>query len=243
MLGEVNTSGGEADTSDREFHSSGSYPVPVMADSGTNLMGNLSVLDGKNWDRWCTQMEVVLDYQDVLQIVKDGYQDLGENPDDAGRVAHKEARKRDRKALFLIHQSVDNAHFQKIASAKTAKQTWDSLVKCYDGGDKLKEVKLQTLRRQFELLQTESTEKISDYFTRILNLTNLMKSYGEKIQDKVIVQKVLRTLLPKFDYIVVAIEESKDLTTMQIEELQGSLQAHEQRMLERSNEKGQHQAL
>lgn len=104
-------------------------------------------------------------------------------------------------------------------------------------------MKLQTLRRQFELLQTESTEKIGDYFTRILNLTNLMKSYGEKIQDKVIVQKVLHTLLPKFDYIVVAIEESKDLTAMQIEELQGSLQAHEQRMLERSNEKGQHQAL
>lgn len=48
-------------------------------------------------------MEVVLDYQDVLEIVKDGYQDLGENPDDAARVAHKEARKRDRKALFLIH--------------------------------------------------------------------------------------------------------------------------------------------
>lgn len=89
----------------------------------------------------------------------------------------------------------------------------------------------------------ESTETIGDYFTRILNLTNSMKGYGEQISDKLIVQKVMRTLLPKFDYIVVAIEESKDLATMKIEELQGSLQAHEQRMLERSTDKHQNQAL
>lgn len=89
----------------------------------------------------------------------------------------------------------------------------------------------------------KSSENIGDYFTRILNLTNLVKAYGEQMQDRLIVQKVMCTLLPKFHYIVVAIEESKDLSTMKREELQVSLQAHEQRLLERSNEKSQHQAL
>lgn len=79
----------------------------------------------------------------------------------------------------------------------------------------------------------KSSENIGDYFTRILNLTNLMKAYGEQMQDRLIVQKVMCTLLPKFHYIVVAIEESKDLSTMKREELQVSLQAHEQRLLER----------
>lgn len=56
-------------------------------------------------------MEVVVDYQDVLEIVQNEFQELGEAPEDAARAAHKEARKNNCKALLLIHQSVDNAHF------------------------------------------------------------------------------------------------------------------------------------
>ena len=43
------------------------------------------------------------------------------------------------------------------------------------------------------------------------------------------VEKILRTLPRQFDHVVVAIEESKDLDTMQIEELQHSLEAHKMR--------------
>lgn len=116
--------------------------ILAMATSNASFLGNLPILDGKNWERWCTQMEVVVDYQDVLEIVQNEFQELGEAPEDAVRAAHKEARKNNCKALLLIHQSVDNAHFQKISFVKNAKQAWDILVQCYDGGDKLKEVKL-----------------------------------------------------------------------------------------------------
>lgn len=58
-----------------------------------------------------------------------------------------------------------------------------------------------------------------------------------------IVEKVMRTLTPKFDYIVVPIEESKDLADMKVEELQASLEAHEQRLADRSSEKEVTQAL
>ena len=134
--------------------------------SGGNLFGNLLILDGKNWDRWSVQMGVVFGFQDVLDIVKSGYQDLGENPNDAQTAAYKEAKKKDCKALFLIHQSVDVAHFEKIASAKTAKEAWDRLVKCDEGGAKLKKVKLQTLKRQFKFMHMDDLEKVSDYFIR-----------------------------------------------------------------------------
>ncbi|KHN20423.1 hypothetical protein glysoja_045572, partial [Glycine soja] len=71
-----------------------------------------------------------------------------------------------------------------------------------------------------------------------------MKNCGEKISNQTIVEKILRTLNPKFDHIVVAIEESKKLKEIIVEELQGSLEAHEQRLIEREIEKlGDHQAL
>ena len=51
------------------------------------------------------------------------------------------------------------------------------------------------------------------------------------VEDYKIVEKVLQTLTPQFDHIVVAIEESRDLEKMTVEELQNFLEAHEQRVL------------
>ncbi|XP_019431404.1 PREDICTED: uncharacterized protein LOC109338587 [Lupinus angustifolius] len=71
-----------------------------------------------------------------------------------------------------------------------------------------------------------------------------MKACGKMITYQTIVEKILRTLSPKFDHIVVVIEESKKLEELKVEELQGSLEAHEQRLNERVLEKsGDNQVL
>ena len=67
----------------------------------------------------------------------------------------------------------------------------------------------------------EKNEGIGDFFGRLQVLTNSMKGCGEKFTDLILIEKVLRSLNLKFDHIVVAIEESKDLKSMSIDELQG----------------------
>ncbi|XP_019460007.1 PREDICTED: uncharacterized protein LOC109359766 [Lupinus angustifolius] len=145
--------------------------------------------------------------------------------------------------MFLLHQCVDETHFEKISGAANAKDAWLILEACNQDAEQLKKVRLQTLRRQYELMWMDTTEKVAQFFKKIVTHTNSMKAYGEKISDQSIVEKILRTLTPSFDHIVVAIEESNRLEDMKVEDLQGSLEAHEQRIIERSIERPVEQAL
>ena len=76
----------------------------------------------------------------------------------------------------------------------------------------MKEVRLQTHKRTYELLQMEDSESITDFFTKVTKLVNQIKVYGEVLTSRSIVEKILSSLAPKFDHAVVAIEESKDLS-------------------------------
>ncbi|XP_019455103.1 PREDICTED: uncharacterized protein LOC109356227 [Lupinus angustifolius] len=182
-------------------------------------------------------------YQEVDEIVEQGFQPLSEGGTKEQRRMHKENKKKDCKAMFLLHQCVDEAHFEKISGAENSKEAWLILEACNQGVKQLKKVQLQTLRRQYELMHMESNERVAQFFNKVITYTNAMKACGEKISDQSIIEKILRTLTPRFDHIVVEIEESKKIEEMKVQDLQGSLEAHEQRLIERSNGRPVDQAL
>ncbi|KHN25967.1 Retrovirus-related Pol polyprotein from transposon TNT 1-94, partial [Glycine soja] len=194
-------------------------------------------LDGRNYDQWSMKMKAILDYQDVWDLVVNGLDPLPVNPTAAQQAIYRDAKKKDCKGLCILHQCVNQAIFEKIARSETSKAAWDVLASSYAGDQKLKKVRLQTLRRQYELLGMEESETIATYFTRVQTMTNQMQSCGETLSDEKIVEKILRSVHSRFDHVTVAIEESKDLSTLKLEELQGSLEAHEQRMNERKSVK------
>ncbi|WJX17846.1 hypothetical protein P8452_07710 [Trifolium repens] len=208
-----------------------------------NFHANLPVFDGKNWDRWVKQMKVIFNVQEVYEQVNAAITPLPENANEEQRTTFREAKKKDNKALFLIHQCVDSKVFEKIADAETSKDAWDILQKSYGGDAKVKKVKLQALKRQYELLQMKNDESVADYFTRLVTLTNQMKNCGGNLDEQETVEKVLRTLTSKFEHIVVTIEETKDLSEIKIEDLQSTLEAHELKHGERSHGKEDEQAL
>lgn len=65
----------------------------------------------------------------------------------------------------------------------------------------------------------EGSEGVATYFNRVQTLTNQMKGCGESITNQTIVEKILRILPSKFDVIAIAIEETRDLGKMKIEQL------------------------
>ncbi|KAL4589890.1 hypothetical protein LXL04_002802 [Taraxacum kok-saghyz] len=106
----------------------------------------------------------------------------------------------------------------------------DMLHRTYRGEDKVKIVRLQTLWYEFDNIKMNESESVEDFYDRVILLLNQMRLNGEAIEDKRVVEKILRSLTRKFEYVVVAIEESKYLSTLSLENLLGILQSHELRM-------------
>jgi hypothetical protein len=69
----------------------------------------------------------------------------------------------------------------------------------------------------------KSGEGVTKYFSRVMTMANKMWVYGEEIEDVKIMDKILRTLTEKFNYIVCCIEESKDIDNLYVDELQSYL--------------------
>jgi hypothetical protein len=186
--------------------------------------------------------------QELWDLVENGYTE----PVDAQAIVgltqvqrdqlRENRKKKDSKALFFIQQAVHDSIFPRLVATTKSKEAWDVLQQAYQGTDKVKVVKLQSLRREFETLCMQNSESMQDFFTRVMGIVNQIRSYGEDLTDQKIVEKILRSLPAKFDAIVVAIEESKDLTQLSVNELMGSLQSHEKRM-NRSVEKYFEQAF
>ena len=85
--------------------------------------------------------------------------------------------------------------FNKISKASTSKDAWDILEKTYGDGEKNK-IKLETLRRKYELLTMEDKKSIADYFDRIQEPFNAMKVCKKIISNQQVVDKILRNLPP-----------------------------------------------
>ncbi|CAH9090970.1 unnamed protein product [Cuscuta europaea] len=94
----------------------------------------------------------------------------------------------------------------------------------YVGDKKVITIRLQSLSREFENLLMKQKESVPDYISRVTGLVQEMSTLGEQLKSSQIVEKILRSLTKKYEHVVAAIKESKDLETYTFEELKGSLQ-------------------
>ncbi|KAL5558129.1 hypothetical protein UlMin_034342 [Ulmus minor] len=152
----------------------------------------------------------------------------------AQKKALDESIQKDCQALFALQQAMSEEIFLRIMGATTAKEAWDTLQEEFQGSKKVRVVKLQSFRRDFENLKMKDNETAKDYYSRIKELVNQMKAYGENITDKKIVEKILISCTEKYDSVISTIEESKDIETLTPTELMGSLEAHEKRINRRN---------
>ena len=192
------------------------------------------MLIGDNYEIWRVKMETLLLSQGLWDVVSDGFTSFNEGDqltEDQTKQL-KEDKMSDAKALFMIQQGVAESIFSRIISAKRSKEAWLLLEQEFKGSTKVHAVKLQNLRRQFQNFRMQESQRIREYYNQIVELMNQMRSLGEsELTEQKLVEKLLISLPESFDSIVTAIEESKDLTILPVQQLVSSLEAHEERKL------------
>jgi hypothetical protein len=171
-----------------------------------------------NYDSWCIRLKAFLGSQECLEIVHYGYDEPESKEEEDGlQEAQKQAlkvnRKKDNKAKTIIYQGLDEDTFEIIASAETSHDIWEALQQKYKGTDRIKKIRLQSLRGEFELLQMKSSDSISDYHTRIIVIVNQMRRNGAAIVDSRITEKILRSLDPKFDLLLSPLKSPRKWTS------------------------------
>ena len=174
-------------------------------------------------------MENFLRSKEYWSLVETGYAEPEQAMTDAERRRLDELKLKDLKCKNYLFQAINRTILETILQKNTSKQIWDSMKKKYEGNARVKRLHLQVLRKEFETLEMKSGENVFDYFSRVMSVANRMRVYGEQLVDTTIVEKILRSLTEKYNYIVCSIEESKDIDAMPVDELQSSLIVHEQK--------------
>lgn len=201
-----------------------------MAESSNVAQPSIPKFDG-DYDHWSLIIENLLRSKEYWSVVHGGFREPGEEEifTAAEKKVIDEARLKDLKAKNYLFSSIDKTILKTITHKEASKQLWDSMAVKYLGNARVQRAQLQTLHRNFELLEMKQVESVTDYFGRVMVVANDMRNCGEDMLDVKIVEKILRTLTENFNYIVCSIEESKDIDNLSVDALQSSLLVHEQK--------------
>ncbi|KAD6119425.1 hypothetical protein E3N88_10696 [Mikania micrantha] len=169
--------------------------VIVAAKGAGGTTQSIPKLTGTNYTTWSIVVEAIMDDQGIWEAIQPA----------AGAAVDERKNKTARSFLF---QAVSEEVLLQIAQYRSAKEIWDSLKTRYVGEERVQKARLQTLNREFEMLNMKDEETI----------------------DSMLVKKILDAVPGKFFQLVAAIEQTNDLDTMTFQDAVGRLKAYEERL-------------
>ena len=129
--------------------------------------------------------------------------------------------------MNAIFCGVSPDEYHRISHITVAKEAWEILETTYKGTKKVKDTKLQMLTTRIEELKMSEDKSFDSFYSKLNEVVVKKFNLGEKTEDSKIVRKILQSLSESFCAKVTAIEESKDLDDIKVQELVGSLQKYE----------------
>ncbi|GKB61890.1 hypothetical protein Tco_0918076 [Tanacetum coccineum] len=130
-------------------------------------------------------------------------------------------------AKMVIYNALPRNEYERIFMCNMAKEIWKTLLITHQGNNQVKDNKIDLLVQQYEQFIIFKDESIDSTFARFNTIIASIKALDEVYSSKNYVRKFLRALHPKWRVKVMEIEESKDLTSLSLDELIGNLKVHD----------------
>ncbi|GJZ54817.1 zf-CCHC domain-containing protein [Tanacetum coccineum] len=129
-------------------------------------------------------------------------------------------------AKMVLYNALPKKEYERNFMCKMAKDIWQSLLITHQGNIQVKDNKIDLLVQQYEQFTILEEESIDSGFARFNTIITSRKALDEGFSSKNYVRKFLRALHPKWRAKVMA-EESKDLSSLALDELICNLKVHE----------------
>ncbi|XP_074337184.1 uncharacterized protein LOC141674364 [Apium graveolens] len=176
------------------------------------------MLSKSNYTAWALKMRVFMQAHGVWDAIA---------PKDPKAAIDE---KMDKRALAVIYQGIPEDILLSIAEKKTSMEAWNAIKTMSLGAEKVKMAKAQTLKCEFESIRMKENEQLDEFYLKLNSLVTNIRALGETVEEAYVVKKLLRAVPSKFLQIASAIEQFGNLEAMSVEEVIGSLTAHEERL-------------
>ncbi|GKB57468.1 zf-CCHC domain-containing protein [Tanacetum coccineum] len=198
------------------------HGVPILI-----IFDRDSRLTSRFWQLMQEALRTQLDMSTAYHPQTDGQTEIGE-----GHLIRPELVQETTEKISQIKDRLKAARDrQKSYADKRMKplefNIWQSLLITHQGNSQVKHNKIDLLVQQYEQFTILEEESIDSGFARFNTVITSLKALDEGFSSKKYVRKFLRALHPKWKAKVTAIEESKDLSSLALDELIGNLKVHE----------------
>ena len=142
-------------------------------------------------------------------------------------MSRKEAAAFNSKVMNAIFNAISMEEFKRIFNVEVAHTAWNILQTVREGTKTVKINKLQQLTTRFESIRMSDDECFGEFYAKLNDIVNFAYNLGEIYDQSKIVRKILRSLTEDFRSKVIVIIESKNVDSILVDELVGSLQSYE----------------
>ncbi|GJR41274.1 zf-CCHC domain-containing protein [Tanacetum coccineum] len=130
-------------------------------------------------------------------------------------------------AKMILYNALPKNEYERIFMRKIAKDIWNSLIITHRGNKQVKDNKIELFIQKYDEFTISDDETIDCAFARFNTIITSLKASDESFPSRNHVRKFLRALPTKWRPKVTVIEESKDLSTLPLDELIGNLKVYE----------------
>ncbi|GJY31532.1 hypothetical protein Tco_0415027 [Tanacetum coccineum] len=141
--------------------------------------------------------------------------------------SHKKMISKNNEAKMVLYNALPKKEHEGILMCNTAKDVWNLLIITHQGIKQVKDNKIDLVVQKYKEFVIFDDETIDYAFARFNTIITSLKALDESFSSHNHVRKFLRALPTKWRPKVTTIKESKDLSTLPLDELISNLKLYE----------------